>query len=313
MDKQIILLDGNNTAHRALATLMLTNPRGEDVSVIYGVLKMVQSMLKQFDPQLFIVCWDHKGGSDFRNQLYPAYKAKEYKDEKEEQESQRRRAELYRQMDLLHKNLYHFGIEQVRIPGVEADDIMYKLATTFAESGHTVNIISSDKDLWQLVDEEGLIRCFNPIKGQWIHSKNFEQVAGVRMDQYLDYKVLQGDSSDNIPGIRGWGEVTTQKYLQQYGSVTGIFQALKQQSSLKVIEQRLLDSQSQLDLNYGLMDLKNVDTVVPDLMDKIQEAMTNGQAEFNPKLAKAFCQSQAFVSLLTDPSWWIPFANLGVA
>lgn len=311
----VVLLDGNNTAHRAMATTILTHPQtGENVSVLYGVLQMIRANLKDLKPDLYVVCWDTAGGSDFRHRIYPEYKQHRYKDETEEADSKERRKSLNYQMDRLYVALRDFGIPQIRAQGFEADDIIARLTKLLSE--HEIVIVSTDKDLYQLVNER--VQIWNPVKSYYVHHKNFEQKAGISQDKFLDFKILQGDSSDNIPGIKGFGEVTAKKYLEQHGSIEEMTYALQNipEKQRKVVEQRLLESDKQLELNRHLMDLNGYVTqpdVVEELDKAIAEEMDAG-AELKIQKAKRFCIDNAFFSMLEKVGWFTPFflhANKG--
>ena len=299
----IVILDGNNTAHRSFATLQLTNTRHEDVSVLYGVLQIIRSTLDKMKPDLFIVTWDSPGGSNFRNSLYPEYKGTRHKTDEDIEASRQRRQEIQRQMNVLYDQLRDFGIPQVRVPGFEADDIIYQLTRML--EGHTITVISTDKDMYQLVSDT--VRIYNPVKSTWVHAKNFEQMVGVPREQFMDYKIITGDDGDNVPGIKGWGEVTTKKYLAQYGSIAGIMDALKRQGATKKVEETFLLSEDDLHRNRLLVDMSQAD--LTGLEEVITEEMSE-EAKYNGPKVKRFLIDNAFISMLEKTDWLNPFVEL---
>jgi 5'-3' exonuclease len=197
----VLIVDGNNMAYRALHTLSLSH-RGKDTSITFGVLKMLEGLMKAHGPRSIIVCWD--GGKSYRKRLYPEYKEHRTKDERDWDD-------VYRQMDeLADYALPMLGILSVKAVGIEADDLIAQAARMCADRPY---IVSTDDDFLQCVDNR--VSVINPVKGTIITADNFEKETKVPLGFYLIYKILVGDSSDNIPGVRGIGPKTASTFVKE--------------------------------------------------------------------------------------------------
>ena len=207
-----VIIDGNNMAHRARYAFSLSN-KGEDVSVLYGFLKMLKKSMEVFDPDYVIVCWDG-GIPEYRRQRVPEYKANRHLDDDPlEYDS------FVSQMQELDTwVLPMMGIISARKSGAEADDLMWHASRII--STEDIVIITSDKDLLQAASDR--VRIYSPTKDAVYGVDDVEDYAGVPLINYIDWRALQGDSSDNIAGVKGIGEKTATKLFNEFGSLTGI-------------------------------------------------------------------------------------------
>ena len=207
-----IIIDGNNMAHRARYAFSLSN-KGEDVSVLYGFLKMLKKSMEVFDPDYVIVCWDG-GIPEYRRQRVPEYKANRHLDDDPlEYDS------FVSQMQELDTwVLPMMGVISARKSGAEADDLMWHASRII--STEDIVIITSDKDLLQAASDR--VRIYSPTKDAVYGVEDVEDYAGVPLINYVDWRALQGDSSDNIAGVKGIGEKTATKLFNEFGSLTGI-------------------------------------------------------------------------------------------
>ena len=210
----ILIIDGNNMAHRARHKFNLSN-RGKDVSVTYGFLRMLKSLLAKFEPQSIIVCWDD-GIPEFRRILVPEYKAGRH-----DNDDLLLYEDFLRQMRELTAILPVMGIASVIRPGVEADDLMAH-AARMALSQRPI-IVTSDKDLLQCVND--YISVYSPMQDIIYTPDLVLETFGVKPHNITEWRALQGDSSDNIPGVVGIGEKTATKLFQQFGSLSYIINA----------------------------------------------------------------------------------------
>jgi DNA polymerase-1 len=305
--KTAVLMDGNNLAYRAFATMQLTNQKNEDVSAVWGSLNMIRSTLDKLKPDFFCVAWDY-GGSTYRYGLYPDYKAHRKQAQEATEEDKKSRAEFYRQLGILYSELPHFGVKQMRSQGVEADDLLAYWVKAYGHNYDRVILVTTDKDMYQLVSEN--VMCFNPITSKYTHLKNFVEVTGVELHQYVDYKVLLGDSSDNIPGIRGVGEVTGAKLLTQYGSIAEMLtEANKWKMGVSAVGSRIIAGAETLALNKQLMDLSISINLIPDLEDLVSEELSR-MVNFSTKATRQFCIDNSFNSFLERAGFFTPFHEL---
>jgi DNA polymerase-1 len=208
-----LLIDGNNLAHRCRHVFHLSN-RGIDVSVTFGVLHNISSLIHRFKPKSIIVCWDG-GVPEFRRVAIPSYKAnREHGDPLEYEDFIRQLNEL---CDFVFPTS---GIISIRKIGAEADDLIAHTAQML--SGNTL-VITNDKDLYQTVSKN--VHMLNPTKDIIVTPDNFEEIVGISQKHYVDWRAIQGDSSDNIPGVPGIGDKTATKLFQEFKELTNITNA----------------------------------------------------------------------------------------
>ena len=202
--RKLILVDGSGYLYRAFNALPpLSNSKGEPTGAILGVLNMLNKMIKEESPDRIAVVFDAPGRT-FRDDLFEQYKA-------------HRPAmpdDLRSQIQPLYDTVAAMGLALLRVPGVEADDVIGTLAKQGAASGYQVLISTGDKDMAQLVGPNvGLI---NTMSNTRLDRAGVKAKFDVFPEQIVDYLALVGDSSDNIPGITGVGPKTAAKWLNQY-------------------------------------------------------------------------------------------------
>lgn len=209
-----LIVDGNNLAHRVRYTFNLSN-RGVDVSVTYGFLRVLDSMMTQFEPTSVMVAWDG-GVPEHRRKRIPSYKANRTRGSTPEERATYE--DFVRQMQELDQILPYMGVLSIRKKGAEADDLMYHAAKISIDG---VVIVSTDKDMFQAVDRR--VSVYSPTKEKLYTPEQVEEEFGVPVSQYIEWRALQGDGSDNIEGIHGIGEKTATKLLQEWGTLTGVW------------------------------------------------------------------------------------------
>jgi len=206
----LVLVDGSSYVYRAFHALPpLSNSRGEPTGAVLGVLNMLLKFLKDFQPRRIAVVFDAPGRT-FRDELFAEYKA-------------HRPAmpnDLRAQIEPLLKIIAAQGLPLLRVPGVEADDVIGTLARRAAQAGQTVLISTGDKDMAQLVDAS--VTLINTMNNALLDRAGVKAKFEVYPEQIIDYLALVGDSSDNIPGIDKVGPKTGARLLQQYGSVANL-------------------------------------------------------------------------------------------
>jgi DNA polymerase I len=206
----LVLVDGSSYVYRAFYALPpLSNSRGEPTGAVLGVLNMLVKFLKDYQPPRIAVVFDAPGKT-FRDDLFAAYKA-------------HRPAmpdDLRAQTEPLLAIIKAQGLPLLRVPGVEADDVIGTLACRAARAGQKVLISTGDKDMAQLVGES--ITLINTMNNSLLDREGVKAKFDVYPEQIIDYLALIGDSSDNIPGIDKVGPKTGAKLLQQYGSLDAL-------------------------------------------------------------------------------------------
>jgi DNA polymerase-1 len=219
---RLFLVDGYALIYRAFYALIsrpLTTSKGENTSAVWGVANFLQRLLSTYKPDY--LGWVHDSGLSFRHERYPAYKATREKLTEELQ------ADFDKGMDRICQLLECYRIPVISLPGFEADDVIGTLVTQGVAQGLNVVVVSGDKDFQQLVRPR--VWLLNPGRGgsagveeHWVSVENADERLGVPPEYVTDYLALVGDSSDNIPGVRGIGEKTACELVKQYGHLESI-------------------------------------------------------------------------------------------
>ena len=207
---RLFLVDGYALIYRAFFALIarpLTTSRGENTSAAWGIANFLQRLLQTHKPDY--LGWVHDSGLSFRHEKYPAYKATREKLTEELQ------SDFDRGMERIRAILDASHIPILTLPGYEADDVIGTLAVQGAAANLNVVVVSGDKDFQQLVRPG--IWLLNPGRGgpagveeSWVSVENGSERLGVPPSLVTDYLALVGDTSDNIPGVKGIGEKTAQ-------------------------------------------------------------------------------------------------------
>jgi DNA polymerase-1 len=178
---------------------------GIEVGALYGFCMTMLKLMPRFPGSMFIAACD-SGKHTFRNEIYSGYKANRAKTPDA----------LLTQIPPIKEACRRFGFVTVEAPGFEADDIIATYATKLARA-HRINVISSDKDLMQLIGNG--VSMYDPAKQRYVTAEDVIQKFGVASNRVLDVLALTGDSSDNIPGVTGIGPKTAAAWISEFGSV----------------------------------------------------------------------------------------------
>ena len=274
-NENVLIIDGLNTFIRVFSVIPTTNDNGTHIGGIVGFLKSIGYTINMFRPTRCIIIWDGKGGSSRRRKMYPEYKAKRktnirlnraYDFETIEEE----RANMIRQIQRTIEYLDFLPITMLSIDNVEADDIIaYTAKQVLTDS--KVTIMSSDKDFLQLVDDR--ISVWSPTKKKLYRPENVFEEYGIPSHNLLMYRIFDGDKSDNINGVRGYGLKTVLKKLPflQEDKQFSVDDAIKESSELE--EHREL-----MERNFDLMQLHNVNisaSAKTKTIDKMREPIPN--------------------------------------
>ena len=281
--KKIILVDGNNLLFRSFyATfyqgVIMKNSKGFPTNALYGFINMMNKIIKEEKPNYILVAFDK--GKTFRHDKYDDYKAG-------------RMAmpdELKMQFPKAKEVLDCMGIKHFEIDNYEADDILGTLAKIVDEEDEFVaTIVSSDKDLLQLVSDEVTVKLLKQKDYVMMDPTEFRATYQVDPIRMIDLKALMGDASDHIPGVKGIGEKTAIQLLVKYGSLDGVYQNLENISP-KTREKLISDKENA----YMSYDLATIYREVPIDFD-LSDCQYQG---YHPEKFKAILEELEFFSLL---------------
>lgn len=258
-----IIVDGHSVAYRIFYKVPpLTNSKGEPTGLIHSFINTILSIKEKFNPEKLYVTFDSKGETD-RHRMLEKYKANRPSAPED----------LIFQVERIKNILPLLGIEVFCMEGVEADDIIYTLTE---KSDGEVYLVTKDKDLMQLVDAN--VRLLDYQTGDLIDKEGVNEKIGVYPDKILDFLSLCGDTSDNIPGVKGIGPKTAIKLLNEYGSLEGVYENVENlKDSLK---NKLIENKELAFLSKELARLKKLENVEPlkvegDILKLLKELELN--------------------------------------
>ena len=263
---KILIIDGLNTFIRVFSIYPTQNDDGIHIGGIVGFLKSLGHAIRTISPTRCIIVFDGKGGSQRRRKMFPGYK------NNRKPTLRKNRVGLYSantdekrnmiiQFSRIIEYLGNLPITVLSVDNVEADDVIaYIGKQVYNKPENKIVVMSTDKDFLQLVN--GRISVWNPTKKIMYHPEQVEKDYGIPSHNFLIYRMLDGDVSDSIPGIQGWGLKTIAKKLPMIMEdkkleVKDLVEFSKNQEGK--IFKNLLDNVGQLDLNYKLMQLDKVD------------------------------------------------------
>ena len=224
MAKTLFLIDASSSIYRAFYALpSLTNASGVPTNATLGFVNMLLKVLREEQPDYMVVVWDSPGAKH-RKQLYPEYKAT--RDATPEA--------LSAQLPYIRNVVQARCLASIECEGEEADDVIATLTRKAEPAGLEVSIVSTDRDLMQLVSEHVVLR--DTMRDRVYGPAEVQQRFGVPPERMLELRALTGDSSDNIPGVRGIGEKTAAKLIEEYGTLENLLEHTEQVSSKRVRE-----------------------------------------------------------------------------
>jgi DNA polymerase-1 len=274
----LALIDGFGFIFRAYHSLPpLTSPEKIPVGAVYGFTSMIMRLMENMEVTHAALIFD-SGQKNFRHDLYPLYKAN--RPEAPE--------DLKPQFPLIKEAAKALNIPVIERVGFEADDIIATYVNLAEAENFKVTIVSSDKDLMQLVTDNS--NMFDPVKNKIIDREAVKEKLGIYPEAVLDYLSLIGDNSDNIPGVPGIGPKTALELLNQYGTLSNIYSNLETISPVRR-KNLLTDNKSQALLSKELASLKKDIEELPSFVDLLLQP-----AHF--ELLVEFLQKHGFKSLV---------------
>jgi DNA polymerase-1 len=260
-EKTLYLVDGSAYLYRAHfvpALQRLKNHKGEPTGMIYGVINMINRMIKEYNPKYMAVVFDAPGKT-FRHDMYDQYKATRPP----------MPDDLRNQIQPTKDIIKALGVPLLEIKGVEADDVMGTLGVMASRAGFKTVISSGDKDMAQLVNDD--VMLIDTMRNTSMDIDGVKEKFGVRPDQIIDYLTLIGDTSDNIPGVNKVGPKTAVKWLEEHETLDNIIDNANQVKGK--VGEYLREAIPQIPLSKQLV---TIDTSVP-LDCKVQDLTINGE------------------------------------
>ena len=275
--QHVFLVDGSGFIFRAFHALPpMTRPDGTPVNAVYGFCTMLMRLLEDTDADRIAVIFD-TSRKTFRSDIYPEYKAHRPPPPEE----------LVPQFDLIREATRAFNLPSIELAGYEADDLIATYARQAVEAGADVTIVSSDKDLMQLVSDK--VSLLDPVKLQLQSFEAVEAKFGVTPDKVVDVQSLAGDSTDNVPGVPGIGVKTAALLINEYGDLETLLSRAEEIKQKKRRE-NLIEFAEQARISQQLVRLAQ-DAPVPEPLD----SFTVKQPDADTLLG--FLETQAFKSL----------------
>lgn len=268
---RLVLIDGNSIMNRAfygiMGSKMLTTKDGTYTNAVYGFLAILFKLLEDVNPEYMVVAFDLKAPTA-RHKLYEGYKAnrKGMPDE------------LAAQMPIIKDVLRAMNIDIVEMEGYEADDVLGTLSRYGEKQGLEVTILSGDRDTFQLATDHITIRIPRTKSGKTeteeYNREKIKETYGLEPKQLIDVKGLQGDSSDNIPGVPGIGEKTALALIQKFGSIEELYEKVeKGESELKGKQKEKIENNKELAFLSKTLGTINLEVPISDTLDdfKVEE------------------------------------------
>lgn len=283
-----LIVDGNSILNRSFYGIkLLSNKKGQHTNAIYGFLTSFNKIYDQYKPDAVAIAFDMPG-STFRKSMFSDYKAK-------------RRGmpdELASQLPILKELILALGYKIVECQGYEADDILGTLSHNFQNQGHESLIYTGDRDSFQLISDKIFVYLASNKKADSIvyDSEKINEIYGVSPKDLIEIKALQGDTSDNIPGVKGIGEKTAQTLIQKFKNLEEIYANIEKLDLKENLKKKLIDGKESayMSRKLGTIYLEapvelDISVYRPSSIDfkKTKEIMTD--LEFFSLMEKMIC------------------------
>jgi len=284
LNDRVLIIDSLNAFIRSFTIINHVNKYGVHIGGLTGYLKSLGYAINLIRPTRVILVFDGQGGSTNKKYLYPEYKANRgYRRvtnwdlfDNQEQEAESITNQILRLIDYLKC----LPVDLLSIDKIEADDVIGCLTKKLPGE---VTIVSSDRDYLQLVNEK--VTVYSPIKKKFYQPKEVLLEYGVTPQNFLSQKILMGDSGDNVPGVKGLGQITLLKHYPELSEET-IFTLEeildKAKNSKGSMYEKIVAFENQLKINKQLMDL-NDPNIPEDSMETIDYILENPNKTFRPK------------------------------
>jgi DNA polymerase I len=284
LNKKIYLIDGTSLCYRSHFAIKLSNSSGVPTGAVYGFYKTLKKLISEQNAEFIGICFD------ISRKTHRQKKYKDYKIQRPPLPD-----ELKSQFPIIRSLIKALGIKSVEKENYEADDVIASLSRQAINEGKKVVVVSSDKDLYQLLAEEG-VSVYNYREQKFYKAADFVKKYGFKPCYMADYLSLLGDASDNIPGAKGIGKVGATKLIKKFGSIDNIFQNLDKLSPKEA--SRIKDNKKQIILSKELAQLSEpklkmkVSRLKRDKIDKDKLVNLFSELEFKIPKDELFSQGE---------------------
>ncbi|MEI7998851.1 MAG: DNA polymerase I [Candidatus Omnitrophota bacterium] len=297
-NQSVFLIDAHGLCYRAFyAVKALANSKGQPTNAVLGFCNILRKLLKDCHPTHIAVCFD-VGKKTHRQTKYADYKI----------QRQAMPDDLVRQIMIIRQVIEAYRFPIFELEGYEADDVMATIAKRLAGKGVDVFIATDDKDMCQLVDTH--VKVYSPRQEKIIDTSDVVEKFGVNPLQITDYIALAGDSSDNIPGVEGIGDVTACKLLEQFSSIDEIYRHIDEIKPLKA-QEKLIAGKEKAYLSKELAILDHfvpldisLDSLIVQEPDREKLYALFNELEFR-KFALEYAQGEAQIEFSGELKTWV--------
>ena len=269
--KKVLLIDGNSIMNRAfygiMSSKMLTTDDGKYTNALYGFLSILFKNIEEVKPDYMLIAFDSKTAANARKNMYDGYKKNRHQ----------MPDELKEQMPEIKEILKAMNISYLELADYEGDDILGSFAKKFASNDTVCYILSGDRDLFQLVQENIIVRIPRTKMGKTeteiFDIENVEKEYGLKPEELIELKALMGDSSDEIPGCPGVGPKTATELLKKYKTINGIYEAIQNEETASEfkpkLKEKLIENKELVELSKKLGKI-NINAPITDNLDDIK-------------------------------------------
>ena len=279
-----LIIDGNNFLFRAF---FIKRPEklvnGFDISNISQFLNMLKTLQKRFKASEILLTWDRRLNSTKRNFRKTLV---EYKGQRVESDNTKK---MFENIEHIQKFINALGIQTIYPVNLEADDVIRFL--TLSEKHKKTLVVSSDKDLLQLIDSN--THLLMPVKDVIVNMENFPIFAGIDQKNFILYKCMVGDTSDNVPGLDRIGPVRAKKLIEQLSQEGADISQILTQEQRDIIER-----------NKSIMDLSMVDSLCSDEYEFYSQQMKTSKVDYDESKLRSLFREYQFVSFERDMLEW---------
>jgi 5'-3' exonuclease len=311
-DDHIMIFDGLNTFIRSFSATPSTNEDGEHIGGITGFLYSIGKCVRDFKPSRCIIVFDGVGGSKRRKKIYKDYKGNRanktrlrrhdhhFANIEQEQEAMRY------QFSRLVSYLDALPVTFLSMDGIEADDTIAYIAQLYKEKSKKITIVSTDRDFYQLVNDQ--IEIWSPIKKKMYDTERVLNEFGVHPKNYVMYRSFTGDKSDNIPGVNGIGPKTLLKHVPNLNltkeyELDTLWKICNDKIDESKTYKKILDNQNIISDNWRLMNLKLLD-IPAQTKSNIRRIMESQIPELDKiEFRKLFMEDKMWSVMKNMPDW----------